>query len=99
MGISLHLMHHNNLEFLGRGLPKIAVITIYIIIHFWLGILLLIPPAGGYEVSIYGAYPAIFWFLLISTIVLSIGCTIYFLFLIEYVDRSAIFIVILHLSL
>lgn len=60
-------------------LYKIAIVALYAVINLWLCILLNTPPAKGYEISIYNAYPPFFWFLFILTVIFGICLTIYFL--------------------
>jgi len=60
-------------------LYKIVIITLYTVITLWLYVMLNTPPASGYEISIYNAYPPLFWFLFILTIILGICFTIYFI--------------------
>lgn len=60
-------------------LYKIAIITLYAVINLWLYVLSNTPPAKGYEISIYNAYPPFFWFLFIFTIILGISLTIDFI--------------------
>lgn len=58
------MFQKNTLQTFIKALTTLGFILISLSIY----ILLIVPPASGYEVSIYGAYPVFFWFLLIAAI-------------------------------
>jgi hypothetical protein len=47
---------------------KLLAILAFILITMALGVIAVTPPASGYEISIYSAYPPYFWFFIIGSI-------------------------------
>lgn len=56
---------------------KILSIIAHIFVLLCLVVIANTPPAGGYEMSIYGAYPWYFWFFLITPILIAVCLTLH----------------------